>query len=347
MNFLDREKMPPKPTPTIHDVAREAGVSAATVSRALSQPERVSAQTRALVADAVSRTGYVVNLTARNLRRKRAGALVVLLPHLGNPFFSEILAGIETTAAAAGFSVFVADTQATPTDAPRILDYLNANGADGVVVLDGSFPEALLAPPGGRRPPVIFACEWAAGTTLPTIAIDNRAAARFAVRHLVGLGHRAIGHVRGPQGNVLTAEREAGFAAALVESGLPVRSDWMFPGDFSLASGAEAARLWLALAERPTALFCANDEMAMGFIAALHRAGVETPRDISVVGFDDIALAEHYIPPLTTIRQPRGEMGAAAARALIAAIEGRPAAANRIVLPTELVLRGSTARNGQ
>lgn len=335
--------MTPKPAPTIHDVAREARVSAATVSRALSQPERVTEPTRRIIQEAIERTGYVVNLTARNLRRKRAGALVVLLPNLGNPFFSEILSAIETVAAASGFSVLIADTQAAGSDAPRILDYLHNNRADGIIVLDGSFPEALLAAPGGRRPPVVFACEWAAGTTLPTIAIDNRGAARLAVGHLAGLGHRKIGHVRGPDGNVLTVEREAGFRAALGERGLPVRDDWVFPGDFSLRSGAEAARAWLALADRPTALFCANDEMAMGLIAALDRAGVNTPRDVSVVGFDDIAVAEHYIPPLTTIRQPRGDMGAAAARALIAVVEGRARAAARVLLPTELILRGSTA----
>lgn len=343
MNFLEREKMTPKPAPTIHDVARAAGVSAATVSRALSQPERVSAETREVVAEAIARSGYVVNLTARNLRAKRSGALVVLLPNLGNPFFSEILSAIETTAAASGYSVFVADTQATPSDAPRILDYLHNSRADGVVVLDGAFPEAMLSAPGRRRPPLVFACEWAAGTALPTIAIDNRAAARLAVSHLAALGHRRIGHVLGPAGNVLTTEREAGFRAALEERGLALDEAWLFSGDFSLASGAAAAKAWLALAERPTALFCANDESAMGFIAALHRAGVETPRHVSVVGFDDIALSEHYIPPLTTIRQPRGEMGAAAARAVIAMIEGRDVDA-RVVLPAELVVRGSTAR---
>jgi LacI family transcriptional regulator, repressor for deo operon, udp, cdd, tsx, nupC, and nupG len=338
--------MAPKATPTISDVAREARVSTATVSRALSQPERVSEKTLKVVRDAVQRTGYVINMTARNLRQQRTGAIVVLVPNLGNPFFSHILSGIEAAAAAGGYSVLVANTHLHGGQPERVLNYLQNNRADGLIILDGSVTEAMLPPAfgAGKRLPLVFACEWAEDTTSVTIALDNRTAASLAIGHLADLGHRAIGHVLGPVGNILTGEREAGVRTELDLRGLAVRDDWFIQGDFSLASGASAARRWLELKERPTAMFCANDEMAMGFISELHRNGIETPRDISVVGFDDIDTAEYFIPPLTTVHQPRVEMGEEAARALVDLIDGKHPDIGRIVLPAELVLRRSTAR---
>ncbi|MCT8999768.1 LacI family DNA-binding transcriptional regulator [Chelativorans intermedius] len=337
-------------TPRIQDVARAAGVSTATVSRAISNPSVVSEATRNAVFEAIRSTGYQINLTARNLRQRRTRAIVVLVPNLGNPFFSHILAGIEQVAASAGFSVLIVDTKQPHANEGQLFTYLSSSRADGLIVLDGSLPVALFERRGtaGGLPPVVFACEWIAGSPFSKVMIDNAAGAAMAIRHLHGLGHRCIGHVSGPRGNVLTDTRLQGTRAALAELGLPVRREWFFDGDFSLQSGAEAARAWLALDERPTAVFCASDQMACGFISQLSMEGYTVPRDVSVVGFDDIDIARHFIPPLTTVRQPRNAIGAAAARLLIAQMGAGTADAPPVeeVLAVELAARRSAAPPG-
>ena len=335
-----------KHSPTIQDVARVANVSTATVSRALSSPGRVAEETRRLVIEAVQETGYQVNLTARNLRRKQAGAIVVLVPNIGNPFFSQILAGIETTASKAGLNVLIADTRQPHAQEGQLQEYLDNNRADGILVLDGSLEDRFFLAPNRTRPPVVFACEWSEGTKLPSIRFDNEGGAVLALEHLATLGHTKIGHVLGPLGNVLTHERRRGVEKALKARNLPIRPDWFFEGDFSLAAGARAARSWLALPERPTAVTTSNDEMACGFMSELHKHGVEVPRDVSVVGFDDIDIAERFIPGLTTIRQPRFDIGGSAAAELIALIRSQdrsPALPPvRQVLEASLIVRSST-----
>ncbi|MDP3897338.1 MAG: LacI family DNA-binding transcriptional regulator [Mesorhizobium sp.] len=334
--------------PTIQDVARAAQVSTATVSRALSFPERVSETTRMRVFDAVEQTGYSVNQTARNLRRKTTGAIVVLVPNIGNPFFSRILAGIESAASQAGYTVLICDTLQPRAGEDMLLEYMRNNRADGLIILDGSLPSRLFesGAQGRRRPPTVFACEWREATGLPSVRFDNVGGARLAVGHLAALGHEQIGHVLGPPGNVLTEARRAGYLTAMSERGLAVRSEWILNGDFSLDAGVLAARRWLALPARPTAMFLANDEMACGFISELHRSGVEVPRDVSVVGFDDIDIAERFIPTLTTIRQPRTEIGVAAFAELHACIQdrekGMPRTGEVRLLPAELIVREST-----
>ncbi len=341
--YSKREKNGPHAggAPTVQHVARMAGVSTATVSRAISHPDRVSQQTRAAVEEAIRKTGFVLNVNARNLRRGKAGAIVVILPNLGNPFFSRILAGIEQVFAGSGHSVLIADSRQSGTG--QTLAYLSASRADGLIILDGSLTDDTMRRAAGELPPAVFACEWADGTMLPCVHIDNRGAAALAVEHLRGLGHARIGHLRGPVGNVLSLEREAGLRIALAGHGLAVREDWFLPGDFSLDAGIAAARAFLDLADRPTAFFSANDEMAFGFISELARHGVRVPGDVSIVGFDDIEVATCFIPPLTTIRQPREALGMTAARRLTEAMHNAGnRQGDRTVLPVELIVRGST-----
>jgi LacI family repressor for deo operon, udp, cdd, tsx, nupC, and nupG len=335
--------------PRISDVARAAGVSTATVSRVLSRPDLVSARTRDSVLAAVAETGYRVNQAARNLRRRRTGGIVVLVPHLSNPFFSSILSGIARVASRAGLNMLVADTKEPKNAERRIADYLDHNRADGLIVLDGNLPEGIFR--NGRRPPVVFACEWIEGDGHPTVTIDNRQGAAMAAEHLIGLGHRRIGHLMGPPENVLTRERAAGLREALDRAGLQADGRWFLDGDFTLASGIAGARQWLALAERPTAIFCSSDAMACGFMSELNRHAIRVPQDVSVIGFDDIEMAAHFIPPLTTIRQPRALIGETAAEMLVGLIQSdaplpdiRAGMTRR--LPVELVPRGSTASPG-
>src|SRR5690606_18391622 len=158
----------------------------------------------------------------------------------------------------------------------RIQDYLHNNRADGLIVLDANLPEDVLqaGDSATHHPPIVFACEWLDADARPTVTIDNFEGAQLAIRHLAGLGHTRIGHLMGPLDNVLTITRASGTRAALRALGLEMRSDWFFTGDFSLVSGTAAANHWLSLADRPTALFCASDAMACGFIGELHKKGV-------------------------------------------------------------------------
>lgn len=322
--------------PKIGDVARLAGVSTATVSRALSNPEKVSEQTRLLVEDAIRETGYRLNQAAGNLRRRRTGGIVALVPNLSNPFFSQILSGIASVLAPAGYNLLVADTRAE--GGGSILNYAEPSRADGLIVLDGTLPAEGLA----RRVPVVLACEWIPGFAAPRVKIDNRRGAAMAVDHLIDLGHSHIGHVAGPPDNVLTQARLAGAEQALRQRGLPPPR--IFAGDFSLDSGRRAGAEWLALPprQRPTAVFLSSDAMACGFIGEVQHHGLMVPRDVSVIGFDDIELVAHMTPALSTIHQPREELGRRAAQRLLERLGGDERV-DDTVLPVELVLRASTA----
>jgi LacI family repressor for deo operon, udp, cdd, tsx, nupC, and nupG len=334
-----------KRAPRITDVARLAGVSTATVSRALSKPETVAESTRNAVLTAAKESGYRVNLSARNLRRQRTGAIVVMVPDLGNPFFSEILAGIEAGLSKADFNMLVVDTRQAHMKPQLVSSYLHATRADGIIALDGSLPEAVLSATrsGAGAPPIIFACEWTRSDQFPSVRVDNAHGARLAISHLADLGHRSIGMVCGPPDNVLTRARSDGAAAELAARGLTLDPTHVFEGDFSIDAGAKAATAWLDLPDRPSAVFCQSDQMAFGFISELARHGVSTPRDISVVGFDDIDIARRFIPALSTVRQPRNELGHAAAEILIRRLQApEDLIAKTSVLDVELIARDST-----
>ncbi|WP_224814237.1 LacI family DNA-binding transcriptional regulator [Hasllibacter sp. MH4015] len=339
--------MPPK-SATIQDVARAANVSTATVSRALSNPGLLSDGTRAQVMEAIAATGYRVNQAARNLRMKRAGAVLVLVPNLGKPFYSAILRGISDGFAGSDYAVLIADTENSPLSEGELAGNFTQGRVDGVISLDGGLSARALdqCRAQGLDSKIVFACEWVEGQSFPSIQSDNKEGARLAIRHLAELGHRKIAHVTGPEGNVLTAVRRQGMVEERARLRLPARSDWIIRGDFSLQSGHEAASRILAMADRPSAVFCAADMVAFGLIAGLTAGGLRVPDDISVVGFDDIDMARSYVPALTTIRQDRVRLGQTAANRLLDRLRGAQAPAREELLPVELVIRGSTAPPG-
>lgn len=337
-----------KKTPTIQDVARYADVSTATVSRALSSPGRVTEQTRERISEAVRVTGYTPNQSARSLRQRTARTILVALPDIGNPFFSVILDAVEREAASRGYGVLVANRFSGSDSGQRMRDYFLSNRVDGLLLFDGSVDlEQLMMLTGDPTPvPLIVACEEIPNAPFHTVKTDNSFAAQRATRHLIELGHCRIGHVRGPEGNVLTEERQRGFANAMEAAGLEIRSDWLLPGAFAMEAGLASAERFMQLDERPTAIFAANDESAIGFISGLHQHGLDCPGDVSVVGFDDLAVASHVWPALTTMRQPRAALGRIAAGALIDVIEGdrRKRVPMHMVLSSELIVRGTTAQ---
>jgi LacI family repressor for deo operon, udp, cdd, tsx, nupC, and nupG len=332
--------------PTIGDVARLAGVSTATVSRTLHSPEVVSETARNAVLEAVRYTGYTQNAAAQNLRQRRAKAVLVLVPDIGNTFFSEILAGIERVASAADLTILIGDTANDVRREEDFLRYLRNGRADGVLLLNGRLPPSVIATldEGAGRPPMVTISEALDRQVVPHVGIDNVAAAELAVRHLLDLGHRRIAHLCGPADNILTRQRLAGYRRAMAAAGIPEGRESLLAGDFTAESGGRAALELLALPERPSAIFCSNDEMAMGLISVLHGRGMAVPCDLSVVGFDDIVFAKTYIPALTTIHQPRSDLGERAMHSLLALLDGTleqqqaPA-----LLEARLVVRESTA----
>lgn len=337
--------MKPRKSATITDVARAANVSTATVSRALSKPDLLSEDTRNAVFAAVKSTGYRVNQAARNLRMKRAGAILVLVPNLGKPFYSNILAGISNGFAGSGYSVLIADTESQPLDDIELAGHFLDGRVDGVLSLDGNLPHAVLenCHVSGVSQRIVFLCEWVEDPHFHSIRSDNVAGASMAIRHLYGLGHRKIAHITGPEGNVLTAARRSGVQSERQKIGLPVREEWIIRGDFSLESGRHGAEQILAMKDRPTAVFCAADMVAFGLIARLQKAGVRVPQDISVVGFDDIEMSGSFVPALTTIRQDREQIGRLAAKRLLERMKD-PMLNNGIdLVDVQLIERASTA----
>lgn len=337
---------PASKTPTIQDVARRAGVSAATVSRALSAPEKVSDSTRAKVTEAVEATGYAINQAARSLRMREARTILVAIPNMGNPFYSTIMDSVVREATLRGYGVLVANRVGNdPTQWLR--DYFSSNRADGLLLFDASLELGHLPEPPRQKGllPLVLSCDEIIDGGFNLVMTDNRAGAERATRHLIDQGHTRIGHICGRLVHQFPNERLLGFQDAMRKASLPIRQDWLFPGDHSMVAGVDAGDRFLALSDRPTALFCANDESMIGFLSRTRAHGIECPRDISLVGFDDINIAENYWPPLTTMRQPRNELGRVATATLIDILEGTAPSGEglRIVLPSELIVRGSTA----
>jgi LacI family repressor for deo operon, udp, cdd, tsx, nupC, and nupG len=322
----------------IKEVARLAGVSTATVSRALASPHLVSPETRARVIDAVARVGYVPNPAARSLRSRKTRLVLVVLPDLSNIFFSQVLRGIEEALFAAGYGMIIGDLNGAAEKQARFAAFAAMGQVDGVLLLNGHLlgPEPLGVP-------VVALCEAIEGADIPQIEVDNRAAARGMTGYLAGLGHREIGYVRGPLANVLEKERFAGYREGLAEAGLAFDPAFVWLGDYKLESGARVGHEIAGGARRPTAVFCSNDEMAIGLLRALSAEGLRVPEDISVAGFDDIEFAEMASPALTTIRQPRRELGQQGASALLELLGGLTSQPPRTRLATALIERASVA----
>ncbi|HTW37173.1 MAG TPA: LacI family DNA-binding transcriptional regulator [Steroidobacteraceae bacterium] len=327
-------------TPTISDVARELGISVATVSRALSRPELLRADTRERVLAMVERLGYRPNVLARGLRRGKTHAIVFVVPNL-SPFFLEIYAGAEDVARAADFALLLGSSNGDPQREEACFDQVTSGRADGIILLTGVAPAAYAA---GRRalPPLVSVLERLPEHSVPVIRTDHRGGATEAVRHLIELGHRRIAHIAGARHVASSARRLEGYRAGLEAAGLAASPELLYPGDFTMQSGAAGIEKLLRLDEPPTAVLCANDEMAFGAIRMLNKRRLSVPEDLSIVGFDDQNLAAFYNPPLTTVHIPRHELGRRAALELIKELEGREGA-REVVLPTRLVIRESTA----
>lgn len=333
---------------TIEDVARLAGVSTATVSRALAQPDLVRPETVRLVTEAVKASGYTPNSSARSLRRQRTNMVLVVVPTIANQMYAHVLRGIDTGLAPAGYGVIIGNLDNAPDKEAHFVDLAFSRQVDGIMLLCGFVPRGRGRSLTETGLPMVSLCAPIPGAGLPEVYVDDAGAGLEAGRYLASLGHRRLGYAAGPKGSVVDQTRWTSFRQGAIEGGVDpadiLRIEGLAETRFSYGSGLAAAESFLALANRPTAMFCASDEIAIGFLKVIRRAGLHVPRDVSLLGFDGIEQADFTDPVLSTFRQPRHDIGRVGAELLLRLIEGRAHQGEREVrLPFELLKRESTA----
>lgn len=338
----------PRRTVTIKDVAREAGVHPSTVSRSLdpSQSTRVSSETRERVGRVARELGYQPDILASGFRRQRSRTIGVVVPDFGNPIYGQLIRGITLQLERDGYLALIVESRDETDRLEETLAKLDARRVDGIIT--GATRErdvrALRRFSGGGTP-VVMAVRWVRSLDLPRVTSDDLRGGELAAEHLLELGHVRLAQVHGPNDIETFRERCQGFRRTAASAGIVLDE----PADHAQApTVAEGRRLMHGLLEssasRPTAVFAHSDSMAIGGIEALTQQGLSCPRDVSVIGYNDMPLVEHLDPPLSTVRMPTGEVGRVAAQTMLAALQGYQDSFASIALQPTLVVRGSTAR---
>ncbi|ACZ29405.1 transcriptional regulator, LacI family [Xylanimonas cellulosilytica DSM 15894] len=341
MTSVTREPSPDRGA-TIAQIAHEIGVSVPTVSKVLNGRSDVAAETRARVEDALERHHY----RRRKAAPPPAGAgLIDLVFHrIGSSWSMEIIRGVEDAAAAARMSVILSELGGVHRPPRAWLDATLLRPPRGVVMVASRLSPAQQRQLAHRSiPVVVIDTDGEPPPDVPTVGSDNWNGGLIATRHLLALGHRRIAAVSGPADMLCSHARLDGFRTAHAEAGATVDDDLILPGNFYVESGYRAGHELLTRRQRPTAIFAGSDMAALGVLRAAHELGLVVPRDVSVVGYDDLSLAQWAHPALTTVRQPLAEMGSMATGMLVDLVEGRQPQTRRINLATELVVRESTA----
>ncbi|MBM7787753.1 LacI family DNA-binding transcriptional regulator [Tenggerimyces flavus] len=330
---------------TVHDVARHAGVSIATVSRALNDRERISSATRDRVLEIARSLGYQPNDLARSLAGMATQTIALLLPDITNPFFPELVKGVQTIADERGHLLLLCHNADDGAKARADIAMLRRKKVDGILLVAGTLKGRGIAGATSDLPTVVLD-RRVPGLRSDVVTVDHRAGARKAVEHLLELGHRRIAHITGPPGISSSKERQAGWEEALRATGIEPDKELVVQGDFLEDGGYAGGRALIQRKVDFTAAFAANDMSAIGLLKALTEEGRQVPNDVSVVGFDGIHLAAYTAPALTTVAQPIFDLGRRAAELLL----DRLAAAepdkepHTVVLETKLVVRGSTSQ---
>jgi len=329
-----------KRSPVMADVAALAGVSHQTVSRALNNPSVVRPATRAKVEEAIEALGYRRNMSARALATRRSHLIGVVTPAVTLFGPSHMVMAIQEAARNVGYATISAGSETASESTAEILDFFLTLGVEGIIVIAPTRKTAEEALRLAERLPVVaIATGMPDPGSLHVVGIDNERGARDATRHLIELGHQRIAHISGPADWFEAQARMHGWRSELEAAGLPVPEP-INGASWDAADGYTAAQALLAEG-LPTAVFAANDDLALGAMRAFHEAGVAIPGEVAVVGFDDVASCAYYEPPLTTVRQPFEALGRQALEALMAALQGREPR-TELTVP-ELLVRGSTA----
>jgi LacI family transcriptional regulator len=333
------------PRPTIKDVAVRCGVHPSTVSRALNpaMSHLVAANVAKKIRGAAVALGYQPNVTAAGLRTGRSGLIGVLAPDIADPGFPPILSGITERLDAAGYATIVVDVGQDSSRQQQLVDRLIARGVDGLVLATVTLGDPIVGHCLAAKVPVVLVNRTDAHPQVSAVVTDDATGMRLAVEHLTALGHRRIGHIAGPQTVSTGARRRAGFKQATDSAGLAARDIAIETARaYTREQGRLAALRLLDRSEPPTAIVAANDLLALGIYDALGERGLNCPRDISVVGHNDMPYVDMLSPPLTTVRIAQRDMGNQAARLLLEQITGPTARRERVMLEPRLIVRGST-----
>lgn len=329
----------------IKEVAKQANVSIATVSRVLSKPETVAEKTIKRVLEVIEDLNYQPNAAARQLRMAETTTILVVVPDITNTFFSDVLRGIESVALENGYQVLLGDADNNAEREKGYLSILRQKKAAGMILLTAGI-EANIVEEIASEYPVVLACEYLEGINVPTVSIDNVSGARKATEYLINLGHKRIGFISGPMNSVLGRDRLKGFYQAMAQYSLKVEPDLVQEGNFSYKSGLNMMNKMLAYSHTPTAVFAANDEMAFGAVNAIEQKGLTVPQDISIIGFDDIKFSSIFKPALSTISQPTFDIGTKAMQLLIGLMTNQKMEKTQYILENRLVLRDSCDKWG-
>jgi DNA-binding LacI/PurR family transcriptional regulator len=327
---------------SIKDVAREAGVSTATVSHVINKTRFVSEEVRARVLEAIEQCGYYPNAHARTLASGRSKMIGLLVSDISNPFFPELVKSIEAAAFERGYDLVLSNTNYEPERTSHYVRRFIERKVTGVAMMTSELDTALIGELARREVSVVFLDLGQPGLHMSNLRVNYESGIEEAILHLVSLGHREISFISGPAHLRSAARRNESFRNSMRRH-LPDTQAKVYRGDFKIEGGRRAAREILEARERPTAVMAANDMMALGAMVEFQAAGLSVPHDVSVVGFDDIAFASLAVPHLTTICLPRVDLGRRAVEALMTTIENPEQPGVEINIPTYLIMRGSTA----
>ncbi len=296
---------------SIKDIARAAGVSHSTVSRALSDSPLVKAETKARIQRLAREMGYSPDARARSLVMGRTHTVGVVVTTIADPFVAPVVQGIESTAHDYGYTVLLCTSSAEPSREMAAVETLRSMRVDAVIVTSSRVGALYVEHLERIGAPIVLINNHnkRRGRYVHSVSMDNRHGGYLATTHLTQLGHRRIAYIARPSDYSSNLERQEGYRQALEEAGIPFDPALVVAGTGRVESGERAMEALLAMRELPTAVFCYNDMMAIGLLRAARRAGVRIPHDLSVVGFDDITVASYVCPPLTTVAQPKAEMG--------------------------------------
>lgn len=328
----------------IKDVAQEAGVSVGTVSNVINRPESVAPETLERVRVVIKRLGYVRSESARQLRAGRSRIMALLVLDAGNPFFAGIMHGAEQVAREAELGAMVCSSAQSPQEEARYLSLFVEHRVCGVLLTPADASWTDLDALRKQRIPVVLVDRVGKESEVSSVSVDDTVGGALAGRHLVSTGHRSVAYVSGPAHLQQVRDRRAGLLSALAEAGLPPDAMTELPANhMTVAAGRDAGARLLGLDPRPTAVFCANDLLALGLLQVLFAAGVHVPRDMAIIGYDDIEFAAAAAVPLTSVRQPAVTMGRMAAELLLTEMDPPAGHEHRsVVLQPELVVREST-----
>lgn len=325
----------------IQQVAKYAGVSVATVSRVLNGQNTVSSKTKLKVEEAIKELNYEPSMLGRNLRNSESRIVLILIPTISNPFYLEIIKGIENIAISHNYNILLCETDSNPEKENIYFDLVRKKMADGIISMDPAVNVETLKQL-AEKYAIIQCSEYGGGIGIPYVTIDNEEASYRAVKHLLQIGHTKIALMNTDEKFLYARERKMGYERALKEHGIEMNNNYIFyTKDLGFENGQQAMKKILMLKERPTAVFAVSDLLAIGALKEINASGFNVPGDMAVVGFDKIDFSNMTNPTLTTVAQPMYKMGTTAAKMLIEKIQGNKV--DSVVLDFELVIRESTA----